>query len=77
MAAAPPQAGFSPHTPGEGPAPHPGSRGLSEPFRGRVMDGPGGGAPVVALTPHSQPAGHFRGARLGVFGAAGHRRWYR
>jgi hypothetical protein len=48
---------------------HTGSRGLVEPFEGRVIDLPRGSAPVVAVIPVYQSTGS---ARLEVFGVPEH-----
>jgi hypothetical protein len=61
----------------DGTSIHTGSRGLVEPFHGRVIDLPRGSAKVIAVIPHYLTAGSFRGpARLEVFGVPEHRRAY-
>ena len=49
---------------------HTGSRGLVEPFEGRVIDLPRGSAAVVAVIPEYQSTG--RSAQLAVFGVPEH-----
>jgi hypothetical protein len=49
---------------------HTGSRGVVEPFEGRVIDLPRGSAPVVAVLPAYQSMG--TSARLEVFGVPEH-----
>lgn len=58
----------------DGTSLHTGSRGLVEPFEGRVIDLPAGCARVIAIIPHYQTSNRFRGARLEVFGVPEHRR---
>ncbi len=54
---------------------HTGSRGVVEPFEGRVIDLPRGSAPVVAVIPSYQSMG--TSAQLEVFGVPEHGRgWY-
>ncbi|HUS29729.1 MAG TPA: hypothetical protein VMZ53_14595 [Kofleriaceae bacterium] len=50
---------------------HTGSRGVVEPFEGRVIDLPSGCAQVVAVMPEYETPGH--GASLEVFGVHEHR----
>ncbi len=60
---------------GDGSSIHTGSRGVVEPFEGRVIDLPRGGAPVVAVIPHYQAPVQRGHATLQVFGVPEHRVW--
>ena len=54
---------------------HTGSRGVVEPFEGRVIDLPRGSAPVVSVMPEYETCSS--GAHLEVFGVQEHRRDWR
>lgn len=56
---------------------HTGSRGVVEPYEGRVIDLPRGCAPVVSVTPEYDAYG-YGGTRLEIFGVPEHiRTWGR
>jgi hypothetical protein len=59
----------------DGTSIHTGSRGVVEPFEGRVIDLPRGCAPVVSVMP--EYATGYAGARLELFGVQEHRNDWR